>query len=542
MRGEKRTTFVHKNSAHMLARTFPAPPKISRSGGRRREKAEHGHGASIPPPHVGGYSGFETSRRWAFRRAISSAVGHCLCVLLLIAFGQNVAGSAPAWWPQFRGPHGSGIADNSRFPTQFGPDSNVVWKTVLPSGNGSPCVWENRIFLTGSAAGKLLTLCLDRRTGAILWQRELSPEKTESNSGLGSLANSTPATDGQIVCVYFGSYGLAAYQLEGQELWRKPLPIPITQHGAGTSPILAGGLALLLCDQDVGSYLLAVDKHTGNTVWKADRTAFRRSFSTPLAYPPAAPEMVIATGTLRLMAYNLKDGSERWSVSGLPNEMVSSPITDGDLVYAAGWTYGSGPGRLPSYDNLLAQSDANHDDKIARGEATSGPARQHFQYIDADKDEAISRVEWESIAAIFQQSQNVAFAVRPDGHGNVTQTHVVWKQTRGLPYVPSPLNYDGRVYLVKNGGMLTCLEARTGHVFYREERLGALGNYYASPVADGGKICVISQQGMAVVIRSGDTLEVLARNKLGEEVLATPAIVDDALYVRTKKHCYAFRE
>jgi outer membrane protein assembly factor BamB len=271
--------------------------------------------------------------------------------------------------------------------------------------------------------------------------------------------------------VYFGAFGLVCYDFEGKELWRKPLPIPVTQHGAGTSPVLAGVLLILNCDQDVGSYLLAVDKRSGATVWKAERPDFHRGFATPLPWPAENPEQIILPGTLRLVAYNLKDGSERWSMHGLPNEMVSSPVAGGGLIYIAGWTHGSGVSRMPAFDKLLEQGDANK---------------------------------------------------------------------RGLPYVPSPLYYDGRIYLVKNGGLASCLDAQTGRVNYQEERLGALGDYYSSPVAAAGKICVASQQGVLVVYRAGDSLEVLARNPLNEPVLATPAIVDGQLYVRTQSQLYAF--
>jgi len=447
---------------------------------------------------------------------------------------------APLWWPQFRGPGASGVSADGDFPVHFGPDSNVVWKTSIPSGHASPCIWNDKIFLTGFADNKLLTLCLDRRTGKLLWQKEIQPEKVERGAAMGSPATATATTDGQRVFVYFGSFGLACYDVEGREVWRKPLPIPVTQHGAGTSPVLAGGLLLLNCDQDVGAYLLAVKAETGEPVWKADRSAFRRGFSTPLPYPPDQPEFAVVAGTLRLVAYNLKDGTERWSVGGLPNEMVSSPVPGEGLIFVAGWTHGSGVSKLPQFDALLEQGDRNQDGRLSRDEAPNGPARQHFVYIDADKDGFMKRPEWDSMASIFERSLNVAMAVRPDGRGDVTDTHVLWRQTRGLPYVPSPLCYDGRVYLVKNGGMASCFEARTGKVLYQEERLGALGDYYASPVAAAGKVCVVSQPGVAVVFKAGDTLEILARNPLGEPVLATPAILENMIYIRSKSQIYAF--
>lgn len=452
----------------------------------------------------------------------------------------TLACGAAAPWPQFRGPGGSGIGATD-FPTHFGPSSNVVWKTALPSGHSSPCLWGGRIFLTGFAGGKLETICLNQRDGTVLWRRHVDPGNIERGAQLSNPATATPTTDGTRVCVYFGAFGLVSYDFDGAELWRKPLSIPVTQHGAGTSPVLAGDLLILNCDQDAGSYLLAVNKRDGQTVWKAERPGFQRGFATPLPWPPEKPDQVIVSGTLRLVSYHLKDGTERWSVRGLPNELVSSPVGGGGLIYVAGWTYGSGVSRMPAFDQLLEQGDANKDGQLTREESPSGPAKQHFLYIDADKNGRVTREEYAAIARVFDESKNVALAIRPDGRVDVTDTHVVWKATRGLPYVPSPLCYEGRIYLVKNGGLASCFDAQTGRVLYQEERLGALGDYYSSPVAAAGKICVASQSGVVVVYRAGDTLEVLARNALNEPILATPAIVDGTLYVRTKSQLYAFR-
>jgi outer membrane protein assembly factor BamB len=451
----------------------------------------------------------------------------------------TLSAAAPTW-PQFRGPGGSGVAPEGDFPVHFGPDSNLVWKVPLPPGNSSPCIWGDRVFLTAFENRKLHTLCLDRASGQVLWRRELEPGKLESGSGLSSPASSTPTTDGRRVYAYFAPFGLVAYDFAGQEVWRKPLPTPVTQHGASTSPVLAGDLLLLNCDQDRDSYLLAVHRATGQTAWKADREGVRRGFSTPLIWPGDKPELALVAGTLRLVAYDLQTGAERWLVRGLPNEMVASPVAGEGLIFVAGWTHGSGVSRMPEFAALLEQGDRDHDGKLARDEAPNGPARAHFFYIDADKDGFLTREEYDSMAQIFTEAKNICLAIRPGGAGDVTDTHVVWKQTRGLPYVPSPLLYDGRLYLLKNGGLLSCFEARAGRPLYLEERLGALGDYYASPVAAAGKVLVISQQGMAVVVRAADTLEVLARNPLGEQVLATPAIVERHLYVRTKGQLVAF--
>lgn len=463
----------------------------------------------------------------------------CLAVGLFVSSGGPVR-AAELKWPQFRGPGGSGVGD-SDFPTHFGPGSNVLWKATLPAGHSSPCVWGGHIFLTGFADGKLETLCLDRRNGVVLWRRHLEPGNMERGAQLSHPATATPTTDGDRVCVYFGAFGLVAYDFAGAELWRKALPVPVTQHGAGTSPVLAGDRLILNCDQDVGSYLLAVDKRDGRTVWKTLRPGFLRGFATPLPWPADQPEQLIVPGTLRLVAYGLNDGLERWGVRGLPNEMVSSPVTGDGLIYVAGWTYGSGVGRMPDFGKLFEQGDANQDGELTREEAPAGPARQHFAYLDADKNGRVSRAEYATIARAFDESKNVALAVRPDGHGDVTDTHVAWRATRGLPYVPSPLYYEGRIYLVKNGGLASCLDARSGRMLYQEERLGTLGDYYCSPVAAAGKICVASQPGVVVIYRAGDILEVLARNALDEPIVATPAVVEGTLYVRTASQLYAFR-
>ncbi len=467
---------------------------------------------------------------------------------LLLANGHLVAAPAgpeplsAAAWPQFRGPHGSGVAETARPPLHFGPESNVVWQSTVPRGHSSPCIWGDHLFLTASEGGKLLVLDFERGTGRIRWRREISPGKIERGHPNGSPATSTPTTDGRRLYVYFGSHGLSAYDFDGGLIWDTPLPVPVTQHGAGSSPILAGGGLDLVCDQDEGSYVLAVDPASGRVRWKTARPEFRRSFATPLAFPPAAPRQLIVAGTLCVVAYDLQSGVEAWRVNGLPNEICATPVSDGALVFAGGWTMGSGVGHMPSFDSILEAFDANHDGQISFAEAKGGPARQHFPYIDANKDGLITRQEWEGISRIFDQSKNCLLAIRPDGRGDATPDHIVWRQSRGLPYVPSPLAYRGRVYLVKNGGLASCFDASSGKVNYLEERLGALGDYYSSPVAAGDRLYVVSQQGDVVVWREGPRLEVFAVNRLGETVMATPAPVGDTLYLRTEGRIYAFRE
>lgn len=446
-------------------------------------------------------------------------------------------------WPRFRGPNGSGVAVDGSFPTVFGPETNVVWQTPLPPGHSSPCIWNDRIFLTAFENNELLTIGLDRGTGKMLWQQSVAPTSIErGGSGNGSPASSTPCTDGQRVYVYFGSFGLLCYDFAGKEIWRKPLPVPITQHGASTSPICVDDRVVLVSDQDVGSYALALDSATGRELWKTERPGYRRGFATPVLWPKDNPTQFIIPGTLRLNAYSLADGTAQWQVHGLPNEMVSSAIAGDGLIYVAGWTPGSGVRAMPDFDGLLKQGDRNGDGKLSRDEAPAGPAHNHFVYIDANKDGLVDREEWQTLAEIFDSSRNALLAVRPGGQGDVTETSVVWSFERGLPYCPSPLFYRGRLYLVKNGGLASCFDGETGKVVFQEERIGALGDYYASPIAADGKVLMISQPGTAVVLRDGEQLDIIAHNKLGESVMATPAVIGRTVYVRTDGHLWAFAD
>ena len=462
-----------------------------------------------------------------------------LFISILISWG--FAAAAPgesARWPRFRGPDGSGVADGGGVPLSFGPTNRVLWQLEVPAGHSSPVIWDNLLCLTGCDQNRLWVCGIDRAKGRLVWRQPAPATPLERTSSLGGPACSTPVTDGERVYAYFGSYGLLCYQTNGAPLWQLPLPTPITQHGTGTSPILAGDNVVLLCDQDINSYLLAVDRVSGKVAWKTARPGFRRGFSTPLAVQTAQRELILAAGTLKAVAYDARDGHEVWSLSGLPNEMCASPIGGGGCVYVGGWTSGVGGPRMSDFAALLQAADKNGDGKISREEAV-GPAQTHFPYIDADKNGEISRDEWETMAQIFNEAKNAFYAVDPNGLGNITQTRVLWSQTNGLPYVPSPLYYRDRVYLVKNGGLLTCLDARQGKPCYVEQKLGAGGDYYASPVAADGRVVLTSRKGVLTIIKAGDTFEVLARNDLEEPILATPALVDNRLYLRTQNRILA---
>ena len=423
--------------------------------------------------------------------------------VLAVVWLSSVGGaqkSAKVWWPQFRGPNASGLGEG-RPPVHFGPDQNVLWKTPVGPGLSSPVVWEQRILLTefDPAKKQLSTLCIDRRTGKLLWRRTIAPEQIEKVHELSSPAGATPATDGERVYVYFGSYGLASYDLNGNLKWERRLPLPENPYGAVSSPIVAGEL-VVLNHQGKDAYLLGVNRRDGRTVWKTDRSMFQYGWSTPVHWRHDGIDEIVVLGgdfkpNQRLMAYSLVDGAERWWVGGLPPSGKSTPVIgDGLLFFAA--------------PDIILET-------------------------------AAERRNPDRAAQFYANNAARVMAVRPGKQGEVSQADIAWSERRGVPGVPSPLYYNGRLYTFQNGGIVFCRIARTGELLY-SARLEAPGYYYSSPVAADQKIYIASEEGVVVVLGDGDKLNVLARNTLDGAILATPALVDGKIYVRTENHLYAF--
>lgn len=448
-------------------------------------------------------------------------------------------------WPQFRGDGGSGVSDSSNPPVNFGPDKGVVWKVPVPSGHSSPCVWEDRIFLTSYDNTKLETLCLRRSDGTLLWRRTVPCERFEATHRLGNPATPTPATDGSLVYVYFGSYGLLAYDYEGVEKWRKPLDAPVVEFGTSASPVLHGGKLFLVCDQDEGSFLLALDAKSGGTVWRKERPEFRRSFATPFIWKHGSIEELIVPGSIWLKSYEPSTGAELWTYSGTSRVACSSPVAGDGLLFSASWNVGGDSDSrvtMDAFEDFVRVLGKPADALLQKDEIPKGPVRDRFSQMDLNKDGNVTRDEWEVMRSMFARAGNALVAIRSGGTEDVTESHLAWKSTRSLPYVASPLFYKGRLFTIKNGGLASCYKAATGEVLFQDQRLDAPGDYYASPVAGGGRLYVVSQRGQMLVLAAQDALEVLARADFGEAVMATPAIIQDTLYVRTESALYALRE
>jgi len=446
-------------------------------------------------------------------------------------------------WPQFRGENCSGVADGDKPPVEFGPSTRLLWKTPLPRGLSSPCIWEDRIFVTAFDGRKLETICLRRSDGRILWRQQAPAEKIERVSGYNSPASATCATDGRFVYAYFGaSCGLVAYDFDGNRAWHTPLPIYNVRHGSAASPILAAGRLIINGDQEDGkSFIAAIDPATGRILWQTPRPMYLSSQTTPVYWKRGDVEEVVIAGCVRLTAYDVRDGAERWSVRGLEAiSIANSPVVGGDMLFAMSQSMGED--KLPPFAALAAQYDRNGDGRISPAESPR-MVRDIFSVLDVNRDGAITADEYDQRLRILGQADYGLLAVRaPDRSGDLTDTHIVWRQKKGISEVSSPLYYRGRLFIIRDGGLASCFEARTGRPLYQLERIGAEGRYYASPVAADGRIYVASMSGVVTVIEAGDTLKVLARNDLGEAIAATCAIADNKLYIRTASAMWAFGE
>ncbi|MCI0333978.1 MAG: PQQ-binding-like beta-propeller repeat protein [Planctomycetes bacterium] len=471
--------------------------------------------------------------------------------LLFVLTSPVGSAEQPLAWPQFRGPGASGVAEGERPPVEFGPEKNLKWKVPAPGGLSSPIIVADKLVITAFDGGKLYTIAYNRSDGNEAWRAEAPAKKIEAYlDGEGSPAASTSATDGERIVSYFGSCGLACYELAGNELWRYEMPTAetIAGFGSGVSPVIADGLVILARDELKNSRIIAIDLATGEPKWEKKRTS-NSSFSTPAIWDTPDGKQIAMPGFGRLIGYDLKTGDERWHVEGMPSSCCTSPVTDNGNLFFAGWSPGDpaeADSQMPSFDDFLKENDAdkNKDGVLSKEESLSTSMKAFFDGSDANKDGQFTRDEHEAIQKFMAATHNSAFALRPGGSGDVTESHVIWKQKKGLPYVASALVYAGQFVMVRDKGIVTAYDTKTGDELY-QKRPAAAGSYYASPVAANGHIYFAAlADGEVTVVKAGTSPpEVVAKNApLGERMSATPAIADDTLYIRTANHLWAFAE
>jgi outer membrane protein assembly factor BamB len=428
-----------------------------------------------------------------------------------LAAAQSVP---PIQWPQFRGPNAAGVAQVGGQPVHWSATNNVAWRTAIPGrGWSSPIVWGERVFLTtvvnaGTSEVPKKGLyfggdrpeppatehtwqvwCLDLERGLKQWEvtahRAVPRTPIHLKSSYGA---ETPVTDGERVYVLFGNVGVFAYTLEGREVWSKPLPARPTRYGWGTaaSPVVHGGRVYLALDNDERSELVALDARTGAEVWRVDRDE-KSNWSTPFVWEHGKDAELVTTGTRATRSYGL-DGQLRWSLRGMSSIVIPTPVAGEGLLFVSSGYVG---------------------DKV-----------------------------------------RPLYALRPGGQGDLSlkagetnNASIAWSNPVGAPYNPSPLFYQGRLYVLYDRGLVSCFDAATGRVLYDRERLPDGFAFTASPWAADGRIYCLNEDGVCFVLRAGDRFELLHTNRLGNDVLcmATPALAGDRLLLRTAAELYCLR-
>ncbi|MEK6280221.1 MAG: PQQ-binding-like beta-propeller repeat protein [Acidobacteriota bacterium] len=427
----------------------------------------------------------------------------------------NPAGQKGSW-PSFRGAQASGVAERQDLPDTWNAKTgeNILWRTPVPGlAHSSPAVWGQRIFVTSAVSSdpkatfrpglygdgdaskdrsvhRWMIYALDKRTGKILWQRVAHEgEPVEKRHIKSTYANSTPATDGRTVVAWFGSHGVHAYNVNGRFLWKVDLgridlgayDIPTYEWGPASSPIIWNGLVILQCDTQTDSFLLALDAVTGKTVWKTERDELP-SWGTPTVAVTASGPELVANASNYIRGYDPQTGKELWRLGRSSKITAPTPIfADGVFVVASG----------------------------------RGPERP-------------------------------IFVLRPNARGDLTlpdgktsSDAVVWSRTGRGSYMPTPLVYNGILYVLNNSGLFDAYNLKTGEEVYRQ-RLPLVGSgFSASPVAADGKIYLSNEDGEILVIAAGDKFRHIATNSMGELLMATPAMSDGVMYVRSSGSLFA---
>jgi len=420
----------------------------------------------------------------------------------VLVIGALSAADGEQYWPQWRGPDGTGVSKQAKPPAVWSETRNIRWKKEIPGrGAGTPVIWGNLLFIStavpvdvtgdaahasrGNAPGshKYIVLALDRKDGRVVWERvarEDAPHEG-THGDWGTWASPSVVTDGAHVIASFESRGIYAYDMKGAPVWQKDLGDKKmrNQFGEGTSPALYGNTLVVVWDHQGESFITALDKRTGEERWRTARDEID-SWATPLVVTVNGRAQVVTSAMKQVRSYDLETGKLIWYGAGTTMNPIPSPVAaDGFVILTAGFRG----------NNLKAVRLADAKDDI-----TNTPA-------------------------------------------------LVWTLDRDTPYVPSPLLYDGILYLLKsNNGILSAFDAKTGKPHYQVTRLDGAPNVFASPVGAAGRVYIPGQEGTTVVLKHGPTFEVLAQNKLDDGFNASPALVESEIYLRGFKSLYCIAE
>ena len=475
---------------------------------------------------------------------ISSSGRHWPCLVLMLAIAATARAED---WPQFRGPNATGVSTESEnLPVEFSSTENVAWSVELGKGIACPVIADGRLFATAMVGEQTFAVFgFDSATGQEIWRQEFETGPLPEIMSPNEHASSTPATDGQRVYVHFSTLGLLALDASsGKVLWKHPLQLPfyLMGWGAANSPIVYQNMVLFNLDDDLAPFLLAVDKYTGETLWRTERPEVLGGYAVPVIVRADGRDDIVVAGSGKLKGYDPATGAERWTCNTLLRTIMTSPAVVDDQIYISVQSYGD-TARVLKFA-LLQWKDTNQDGRLDKTEINEA-FWSKFDQGDRDQDGYLVDDE---IDAAFQAPTNLVGggatiqAVRGGGNGDVTKTHVLWNIDNKSPSnIASPLVAGGQVFIVKKGGISASFDAATGETVWQKKRIRNLGNYYASPIAGDGKIYVMGENGYIVVLEQGPELKVLAKNDMGESTAATPAIANGRIYIRTltKLFCVA---
>ena len=436
-------------------------------------------------------------------------------------------------WSRFRGPNGSGVSPDAGFPTEF---SKAVWRTSVRPGKSSPVLSRRHIFLTAFENGKLFTQCFDRVTGKLLWERSVDRPREEDVNPLNHPAAITPVTDGENVYVFFKDFGLISYDAAGALRWKVPLGPFANLMGLGASPILAGNAVVLLADQMDNSYIAAFDRRNGEIRWKIAREE-AESWGTPLLYnPPGAAPQILTASRGQFGAHLVENGKRTFSQQGVSPTILASPILAQDTVFV----FGYGAESVTPFSARLAKYDKNQDGQLSPDEYGSDAVLVGLGKYAGNRDLIVTQEKWD---AFQRRAGGISrlMALRLERDGNSIHARELWRYDKSfVGVIPCPILYNGVLFVVKNGGILTSFDPDTGAVLKTARIPGAIGGYSASPVAADGKLFIASEDGKVAIVRAARDWELITLNDLGEPCHATPALSDGRIYLRTAEALYCF--
>lgn len=471
----------------------------------------------------------------------------CIQIICIPWSPLNTTTARGEEWAQFRGPNASGVSQHSnRPPLEFSSTHNVKWSLDVGKGVASPIISHGRCITTMMTADdKFSVLAVDAATGDELWQTDFEtdkklPEITSPNQH----AASTPAANKDHVFVHFSTLGMLALNAQnGKVAWKKPLPPPfyLMGWGAANSPILYEDLVIFALDDDLAAYIVAYDQATGDVRWRTERPEMLGGYAVPVLCTANGRTDVVMAGTGKMIGYDPRTGKQRWACHSLLRTIMTTPVVDGENIFITSQSYGDTE-RVLKYA-LLQWRDTNQDGKLAKTELEEA-FHEKFEKGDANKDGFLVDTE---IDVAFQSPSNmvgggnIIQSIRGGGTGNVTKTHLQWNLDHKTPSnLASSLAYEGRLFMVKKGGLSAAFDLKTGATIWMKKRIKNYGNYYASPIAAGGYIYVPGENGSIVVIKSGSELEIVSKNDVGDSIVATPAIADNRLFVRSVNQLFCF--